>query len=129
MTLVMETESRNDYRLERWIAVILALLFFLPFVARADVRSGNGVAETVSYRGSDATMQWQCKDTGIDGFSQCALVVDGKVATWRMAPRGEELIARVNSSNDTLEIARVRLHGRKRDALFQRVSYSSRRMP
>ena len=30
----METEIR-DYRLERWIAVILALLFLLPFVAQA----------------------------------------------------------------------------------------------
>ncbi|HUR80371.1 MAG TPA: hypothetical protein VM733_06375 [Thermoanaerobaculia bacterium] len=26
----------NDYRLERWLAVLLALLFFLPFVAKAD---------------------------------------------------------------------------------------------
>jgi hypothetical protein len=29
----MET---NNYRLERWIAVLLGLLFFLPFVAKAD---------------------------------------------------------------------------------------------
>lgn len=29
----MET---TDYRLERWLAVLLSLLFFLPFVARAD---------------------------------------------------------------------------------------------
>ena len=29
-------ESTTNYRLERWIAVILGLLFFLPFVARAD---------------------------------------------------------------------------------------------
>ena len=34
MADVMETEIR-DYRLERWIAVILALLFLLPFVAQA----------------------------------------------------------------------------------------------
>lgn len=33
---VMETETPSDYRLERWIAVLLALLFFLPFVANAD---------------------------------------------------------------------------------------------
>ncbi len=26
----------TDYRLERWLAVLLALLFFLPFVAKAD---------------------------------------------------------------------------------------------
>jgi hypothetical protein len=28
--------DRNDYRLERWIAFVLFLLFFLPFVANAD---------------------------------------------------------------------------------------------
>jgi hypothetical protein len=28
---VMES---NDYRLERWLAIILSLLFFLPFVVR-----------------------------------------------------------------------------------------------
>ena len=26
--------EHNDYRLERWIALFLTLLFFLPFVAR-----------------------------------------------------------------------------------------------
>jgi TRAP-type mannitol/chloroaromatic compound transport system permease small subunit len=30
----MERIERNDYRLERWIALFLSLLFFLPFVAR-----------------------------------------------------------------------------------------------
>lgn len=29
-------EQNNGYRLERWIAVLLGLLFFLPFVARGD---------------------------------------------------------------------------------------------
>ena len=29
-------DQRTDYRLERWIAAILFLLFFLPFVANAD---------------------------------------------------------------------------------------------
>jgi hypothetical protein len=33
MAIVMETNI-TDYRLERWIALVLALLFFLPFVAR-----------------------------------------------------------------------------------------------
>lgn len=28
--------EENDYRLERWLAILLSLLFFLPFVARAD---------------------------------------------------------------------------------------------
>lgn len=31
MLFVMETH--NDYRLERWLALILSLLFLLPFVA------------------------------------------------------------------------------------------------
>lgn len=30
MAIVMEIQ--NDYRLERWIALLLSLLFFLPFV-------------------------------------------------------------------------------------------------
>src|SRR5688500_3414489 len=29
-------ETTTNYRLERWLAVLLGLLFFLPFVARAD---------------------------------------------------------------------------------------------
>lgn len=33
MTSVMETNI-TDYRLERWIALALALLFFLPFIVR-----------------------------------------------------------------------------------------------
>jgi hypothetical protein len=32
----MVSMETNDYRLERWLAVLLSLLFFLPFVARAD---------------------------------------------------------------------------------------------
>ena len=38
----------NDYRLERWLAIILSLLFFLPFVARAD-----DIAFTESYHGDE----------------------------------------------------------------------------
>jgi len=125
MTLVMETETRTDYRLERWIAIFLALLFFLPFVARADVRSSSPAVETISYKGTNATMQWHCKATGIDGFDQCALLVDGKVMTWRMAPQGEELVARVNVDRDAIEIERVKLTGRKRHAAFQ----ITRKMP
>jgi hypothetical protein len=32
----MAAMESNNYRLERWLAALLALLFFLPFVARAD---------------------------------------------------------------------------------------------
>jgi hypothetical protein len=105
MTLVMESK-RNDYRLERWIAVILSLLFFLPFVARADerpatiVRSGDAAAVKLIIDGNDTTMTWRCNDTGIDGFSQCALMRDGKVVTWRMAPEGQELTALVRNDGD-----------------------------
>jgi hypothetical protein len=38
----------NDYRLERWLAILLSLLFFLPFVARAD-----DVAWTGSFHGEE----------------------------------------------------------------------------
>lgn len=34
--LVRMDNGTNDYRLERWIAILLGLLFFLPFVARAE---------------------------------------------------------------------------------------------
>jgi len=35
MAVVMETTSlTTNYRLERWIAFLLGLLFFLPFLAR-----------------------------------------------------------------------------------------------
>ncbi len=45
--MVMETPLETNYRLERWIALFLALLFFIPFVANAQesqlslVCSGN----------------------------------------------------------------------------------------
>ena len=29
----MSVMEANDYRLERWLAILLSLLFFLPFVA------------------------------------------------------------------------------------------------
>src|SRR5215211_5215313 len=48
MLPVMET---NTYRLERWLAILLALLFFLPFVARADdiLYSGTFHGEEVQH--------------------------------------------------------------------------------
>lgn len=105
MTSVMEREI-TGYRLERWIATILALLFFLPFVARADeaplalVSSRTPAPITISVNGTDATLAWRCRNTGIDDFAQCALVLDGKVLTWRMAPAGQELSARVRFIGD-----------------------------
>lgn len=134
MTLVMENQI-NDYRLERWIAVFLALLFLLPFVAQAEerpiaiVRSGDAAPVKLLIDGSDATMAWRCKDTGIDGFSQCALVRDGKVVTWRMAPEGQELTALVRAGG---EIIITRGNARRQPVLsvaLLRASHSSRRMP
>lgn len=42
----------NDYRLERWLAILLSLLFFLPFVARADDIAYTGLfhGEDMPYR-------------------------------------------------------------------------------
>jgi hypothetical protein len=144
MTFIMESEIR-DYRLERWLAAILALLFLLPFVVQAQaaeapvvVSSSRGATPVVfSAGGTNATLAWRCKDTGIDDFEQCALVLDGKVLTWRMAPRGEELTARVRLAGDLdgdeqldlmVEISR---NGREwQSSVYQRVlSHSSRRMP
>ena len=138
MTLVMENQV-NDYRLERWIAAILALLFLLPFVAQAEerseerplaiVRSGDAAAVKLSIDGSDTTMAWRCKDTGIDGFAQCALLRDGKVVTWRMAPEGQELTALVRAGG---EIVITRGNARRQPVLsvaLLSASHSSRRMP
>jgi hypothetical protein len=130
MTLVMETQI-NDYRLERWIAVILALLFFLPFVAQAEerplaiVRSGDAAVVKFSIDGADSAMTWRCKSTGIDGFDQCALMRDGKVVTWRMTPVGKELTALVRSDG---EIVITRGNVRLQPA-FLVASHSSRRIP
>lgn len=48
MLSVMEP-IQTDYRLERWLALLLSLLFFLPFAARAD----DIVFATETYHGSD----------------------------------------------------------------------------
>jgi hypothetical protein len=134
MTLVMENQI-NDYRLERWIAAILALLFLLPFVAQAEerplaiVRSGDAAAVKLSIDGTDTTMTWRCRSTGIDGFDQCALMRDGKVVTWRMAPEGQELTALVRVGG---EVVITRGNARRQPVLYvalRRASHSSRRMP
>ena len=142
MTLVMETQS-NDYRLERWIAIILALLFLLPLVAQAEerseerplaiVRSGDAAPVklmlSIDGDGTGTTMAWRCKSTGIDGFDQCALMRDGKVVTWRMAPEGQELTAVVRAGG---EIVISRGKARAQPVLsvaLRRASHSSRRMP
>lgn len=138
MTLVMETQNR-DYRLERWIAIILALLFLLPFVANAEerseerplaiVRSGDAAPVKLSIDGTDTTMAWHCKSTGIDGFDQCALVRDGKVVTWRMAPEGQELTAVVRAGG-AITISRGKARAQSAlSAALRKASHSSRRMP
>ena len=114
MTHVMET---TDYRLERWIALLLALLFFLPFVARADeapvaLLRSTDAPRSITHHGNDATLAWRCKDTGIDGFAQCGLFLDNKVLTWRMTREGQELLARVNYGSGAVrfEVSRLALH-------------------
>lgn len=130
MTLVMETEIK-DYRLERWIAFILALLFFLPFIAQAEerppviVRSADATPVKLSIDGTDAMMTWRCRSTGIDGFDQCALLRDGKVVTWRMAPQGEELTALVRAGGE-ITITRGKA---RRQPVLRLASHSSRKMP
>lgn len=124
MTFTMEREVTN-YRLERWIAVILALMFFLPFVARAEeaplpVASSRDAA-------TDGPLRWRCQSTGIDGFDQCALLLDGKVITWRMAPEGQELRARLRFDDSQLTMVEISRNGKDWQAHL--LSNSSRRMP
>lgn len=87
----------TDYRLERWIALFLALLFFVPFVANAQPAPA---AVTVSFDGTDSSLRWVCKETNIDDFRQCALMLDDRLLTWRMAPAGEELTVQVRYAGD-----------------------------
>jgi hypothetical protein len=125
MTLVMETATNNDYRLERWIAVILALMFFLPFVATAE----ESPLLVVSSRDAvtDGPLSWRCKSTGVDGFDQCALLLDGKVITWRMAPEGQAVHARLRFDDAQIRMVEISRNGRDWQAHL--LSNSSRRMP
>lgn len=124
MTCVMESEITN-YRLERWIAVILALMFFLPFIASADespllVASSRDTATA-------GPLAWRCQSTGVDGFDQCALLLDGKVLTWRMAPEGQELRARLRFDDPKIGMVEISRNGKDWQSHF--FSHSSRRMP
>jgi hypothetical protein len=123
MTFVMETEIK-DYRLERWIAVILALMFFLPFVASAE----ESPLLVVSSRDAvtDGPLRWRCQSTGVDGFAQCALLLDGKVITWRMAPEGQELRARLRFDDAQIRMVEISRNGKDWQA---HLLNSSRRMP
>ena len=123
MTFVMETEIK-DYRLERWIAVILALMFFLPFVATAE----ESPLLVVSSRdtATDGPLSWRCQSTGVDGFDQCALLLDGKVITWRMAPEGQELRARLRFDDAQIRMVEISRNGKDWQA---HLLNSSRRMP
>lgn len=60
---VMQAPLETDYRLERWIAVFLALLFFLPFIANAQEAP---LALTCS--GNTATLQRVSATTPSDAF-------------------------------------------------------------
>ena len=63
----MESQS-NDYRLERWLAVLLSLLFFLPFVARAD----DLVLANMTYHGEE--MPYRDGEEFLALTSACVLV-------------------------------------------------------
>lgn len=72
MVFVMES-NETDYRLERWLAIILSLLFFLPFVARAD----EIVFATESYHGEEMPFR--------DGEEFLALKPDAVLAPMRIS--------------------------------------------
>lgn len=67
----------NDYRLERWLAILLSLLFFLPFVARAD-----DIAYTGSFHGEELRHR--------DGEPFLALVGSGMLVPVKIAVTAEE---------------------------------------
>jgi hypothetical protein len=88
LTGFMETRITN-YRLERWIALFLALLFLLPFVAQAHAQDAP-----------KTRLEWKCAPAQVEGFQQCALVRDGKVLTWRMALDHQVMQVRVLEQRD-----------------------------
>lgn len=91
MNTVMELHSTN-YRLERWIALFLALLFFLPFVAHAEER---------------VNVAWHCTPSTVEGFKQCALMLDDQVLTYRMALDDQQLYVNVKFTGDVDGDSRV----------------------
>lgn len=82
----METHA-TEYKLERWIALFLALLFLLPFVAQAQ-------------EPQQPRLEWKCAPAQVEGFQQCALMHDGKVLTWRMALDHQVMQVRVLEQRD-----------------------------
>lgn len=109
--LVMETTSATDYRLERWIALVLSLLFFLPFVAGAQESPIVSTNDVAPVRIDGSAVRWSCKAASVEGFRQCALLVDEHVVTWRMATDAQELRARVGFEGETLRVQVSRAGG------------------
>ena len=83
----METQA-SDYRLERWIALFLALLFLLPFAVEAQEAP------------KPVKLEWRCAPAHVEGFQQCALVQNEKVLTWRMALDHQQMQVRVIEVRD-----------------------------
>ncbi|HYC88351.1 MAG TPA: hypothetical protein VEO54_04000 [Thermoanaerobaculia bacterium] len=73
----MERMETRDYRLERWLAVLLSLLFFLPFVAKAD----DILFANVSYHGDEMPYR--------NGEEFLALTHDGVLAPVRIQVKRE----------------------------------------
>lgn len=95
----------TDYRLERWIAALLALLFFLPFIANAQESPVVSTKNAAPVSIGASTARWNCREASVEGFRQCALLVDEHVVTWRMATDGQELRARILFTNDELRVS------------------------
>lgn len=137
----MESQITN-YRLERWIALFLSLLFLLPFVAEAQeialvctdgsawlerqdantpahawvlpakhLEAGpvttaacNDVPQAtparIAFNGAQSTLHWRCAPSSVEGFKQCALLLDAQVLTWRMALDDQEMRVLVSFAGD-----------------------------
>jgi hypothetical protein len=101
MSTALVMESDYDYKLERWIALFLFLLFFLPFVAKAE-EAPVPVATpvTVSFNGVDSTLDYRCDEEDADGLVECMLELDGRPIARRVAFAGERLKVLVSFSGD-----------------------------
>lgn len=73
----MESETASDYRLERWIAVLLALLFLLPFVANADeiLVTDSFHGEEIDYETGEPFLALSCNDGGVCTLAPVTITV------------------------------------------------------
>ena len=80
-------------------ALFLFLLFFLPFVAKAE-EAPVATPVKVSFGGVESTLDYRCGEADADGLVECMLELDGRPIARRVAFEGEQLKVLVSFSGD-----------------------------